>query len=299
MDTHLGIRLCTRLDGDGLLALYERNLDLSTKSGGREVDEQVVDEGIFLTDEVWMWLLLDHDVEIASRATHLAGMSITAHIKLHAVSHTSRDLDIYDLFAEDDTLAVAMCTLVLDLLACAVAIRTDGLGLHSAEKAINDLNHTTSALTLRTGIVIIAILGSRTLTVFALDVFLDLDMLLDAIDDVSQADLDTDTDVRSALAGRFVIAREEGTEAATAAATSEEAVEDIEWIETGATAEATAHARIIETELVIALAFLWVTEHLIGLSTLLEFLLGGLVARILVRMIFDGELTIGSLDFVV
>lgn len=226
-------------------------------------------------------------------------MSISTHIELHTVGHTCRNLDVYDLLAEDDTLAVTVGTLVLDLLTRAMAIRADGLGLHSAKEAVDHLHHAATALTLRAGIEVLAILSTCAMTVLALDVFLDLDMLLDAINDVGQADLDSDTDVRSTLTSRFVIAREEGTEAATAAATSEEAVEDIEWIETGATAEATTHARIVEAELVITLAFLWIAEYLIGLSTLLEFLLGGLVARILVRMIFDGELTIGSLDFVV
>ena len=226
-------------------------------------------------------------------------MTITAHVELHAVGHTSRDLDIYDLFAEDDALAVAMRTTVLDLLARTVTIRTDGLCLHSAKEAIYNLYDTATALTLRAGIEVIAVLGTCALTVLALDIFLDLDVLLDTIDDIGQGNLDTYTDVRSALACWLIVAREERAETAAASTASEEAVENIERIKASTSTAKAAHARIVEAELVVTLTLLWVAEHLVGLSALLEFLLGGLVARILVGVIFDSELTIGSLDFIV
>ena len=46
------------------------------------------------------------------------------------------------------------------------------------------------------------------------------------------------------------------------------------------------------TELVIFLAFLVVGKNLICLGRFLEFLFGGFVIRVLVGMIFDGELAV-------
>ena len=50
------------------------------------------------------------------------------------------------------------------------------------------------------------------------------------------------------------------------------------------------------TELVVALALLWIAQYVIGLSKLLELLFGLLVPGILVGVIFDGELAVGLLQ---
>jgi hypothetical protein len=44
---------------------------------------------------------------------------------------------------------------------------------------------------------------------------------------------------------------------------------------------------------VICGAFLVVAEHVVGFADFLEFVLGALVARIFVRVIFDRELAVG------
>ena len=51
--------------------------------------------------------------------------------------------------------------------------------------------------------------------------------------------------------------------------------------------------------LVVGGAFLRVAQRLVGLAQFLEFFLGGLVARIFVRVKFDGQLAVGLLDFLV
>lgn len=295
-DTDLGIRLRARLDGDSLLALDERNLHLATQGGCREVDEQVVDEHIVLTHEIGLLFLLDDNVKIARRTTHLACMTIALHGELHALSHTSWNLDVHYLFGQLHTLAMTVRTTGLDLLASTLTVGADALGLHTAKETVDHLDDTASAFTLRAGLELCAILGTGAMAMRTFAVFLELDVLLHASHNIGQRDLDTDADVRTTLA-TFTLSTEETAEAATASFATKEAIEDIERIE-ATTAKAAAHARIVETKLVVTLAFVGIAEHLVGLSTLLEFLLGLFIAGILVGVIFDGELAISTLDFV-
>ena len=62
--------------------------------------------------------------------------------------------------------------------------------------------------------------------------------------------------------------------------------------------EAAAHIRTVKTELVILLTGLRVVQHVIGFCSLLEFLLGFLVAGVTVGVILDGYLSIGFLDLI-
>ena len=54
--------------------------------------------------------------------------------------------------------------------------------------------------------------------------------------------------------------------------------------------------RSVESELVVLLPFLRVVQHIVSLSCLLELLFSLFVARVAVRMIFDGYLPIGLFD---
>ena len=51
--------------------------------------------------------------------------------------------------------------------------------------------------------------------------------------------------------------------------------------------------------LIVGRAFLRVAQGLVGLADFLEFFLGGFVARIFVRMKFDGQLAVSLFDFLV
>ena len=68
---------------------------------------------------------------------------------------------------------------------------------------------------------------------------------------------------------------------------------------TAKAAAARAGARIKRgvAVLIVSGAFLRVAQGLVSLAEFLEFFLGGLVARIFVRMIFYGELAVGFFDF--
>ena len=62
--------------------------------------------------------------------------------------------------------------------------------------------------------------------------------------------------------------------------------------------EAACATRSCKSELVVLLTLLWVVEHVVGLSSLLELLLSLLVARVAVRVVFYGYLSIGLLYLV-
>ena len=54
---------------------------------------------------------------------------------------------------------------------------------------------------------------------------------------------------------------------------------------------ASAH-RACKSKLVILLTFLWVMQHVVGFCSLFEFFLCLLIARVTVRVIFDGNLSV-------
>ena len=100
---------------------------------------------------------------------------------------------------------------------------------------------------------------------------------------------------------RVVAAAEEAFKNAAAAA--EDLAENVERI-VKAAAEAAARPARARIErgvavLVVGGAFLRIAQRLVSLAEFLEFFLGGLVARIFVRMKFHGQLAVGLLDFLV
>ena len=63
-------------------------------------------------------------------------------------------------------------------------------------------------------------------------------------------------------------------------------------------ASESAACRSCKSKLVVLLTLLWVVQHVIGLCGLLEFLLSLFVARVSVRVIFDGNLSVCLLDVI-
>ena len=120
-------------------------------------------------------------------------MTVALHRQLHTTSYASWNLDIYNLFAQYHTLAVAIGATSLDLLASSLAIRADRLGLHSPKETVDNLQNTTTAMTLSTGLKLGSILGTRTMTMGTLDVFLYFEVLLDTCNHICQTDFDANT----------------------------------------------------------------------------------------------------------
>jgi hypothetical protein len=120
-------------------------------------------------------------------------MAITLHGKLHSSGYTCRNLDIYDLVSQYHTLTVTIRATGLDLLACPLAVRANGFSLHTPKEAVDNLYDATSSMTLSTCLKLRSVLGARTMAMRTLDVFLDFEMFFDTSNNISQADLDTNT----------------------------------------------------------------------------------------------------------
>src|SRR5690606_39292071 len=81
-----------------------------------------------------------------------------------------------------------------------------------------------------------------------------------------------------------------------AASAAEDFPEDVEGIDAPAGGRARAVAEGAVPVAVVGGAFLLVGERLVAFADLLEPLLGGLVIRVLVRMVLHGEAPVGLLD---
>src|ERR1035441_8715353 len=92
-------------------------------------------------------------------------------------------------------------------------------------------------------------------------------------------------------------------DATTACSASEDVAEYLKWIVEATarlgTASAGARAEGGMAETVVRSAFLRIAKHLVRLPEFLEFLLGFLVAPVLVGMVLECELAVSLLDFLV
>ena len=131
--------------------------------------------------------------------------------------------------------------------------------------------------------------------------------LLGTLGYLAERHLDAHTQVTAALhaLGLSTTAAKEVTKAAKAAETAKQVTElaqDVIHRHAAAIAAAT-HLLAGKAKLVIAGALVGVAEHVIGLGSLLEFLLGSLflgiaLALLLVGVVLDGQLAIGLLQVI-
>ena len=183
-----------------------------------------------------------------------------------------------------------MLTLVLDDGTFAAAGGTDALCLHHAEDALGGVGDDAAAVTGRTLLVGAACLGAAAVAMRTSDVLAHLELLGDAMGYLLQRQLDLQTEVAAAMNLRTALATTESLEASPAAKDVTEHGEDVVHVHgCGVETAKSAHARPIETELVVLLTLLRVMQHIIGFSSLLEFFLGFLVAGITVRVVFNGD----------
>ena len=234
----------------------------------------------------------------------MTSVALARYVDHHTLGHASGDVDFHHFLAFGDTGAAAVLTFVLDHLALAVTCGTNALSLHHAKDALGGVGDDTRTVTCGAGLAATVALGTRTVTVSAGDVFSHLELLGDARIDFLESQSHLQAQVAASV---YLRATTASTTEATSEAVSAEDIakhrEDIihvhrcsaEAIE--ASAEATAH-RTVESKLIVLLALLWVVQHVVGLCSLLKLLLGLLVARIAVGVIFDGYLSVCLLDFV-
>src|SRR4029453_2884611 len=137
-------------------------------------------------------------------------------------------------------------------------------------------------------------LRTRSATLAASRVDLNRDPRLDSLERVLEREVDLDLEIGAALGPRLL--------GSTASAT-EDPAEDVAEIPEIADVEVEVARREAATpagasERVVLLALLRVREHVVGVLDLLEALLGRLVARVSVRVVLAGQLSVSLLDLV-
>jgi len=128
------------------------------------------------------------------------------------------------------------------------------------------------------------------------------DFLFAALGGFEESNLHIVAQIRAALwPGRIgAAAAKEVVEDASAPARSKSFLENIKGIVESAPGPTTAaHARIKSgvAILIVSRPLLRVAQSFVGFADFLEFVLGGLIAGILVRMKLDGQFPIGFFDF--
>ena len=272
--------------------------------GCRYGDEEVVDEVIAVADEVGILFFLDDDLQVTGDTTTGSCVPLALDGELHARGDPSRDAEGHDLFADLRALPLTEATGLGDDLACTLTGGADGLRLHHAEDTALSGDDDARAVTRVALLLAVLLHGAVAVTVGAGDLLLHLELLLYALVDLLEGEADASAKVGAAqdLTATAATTAEASEVKASEATTSEEvaeAAEDIFHRHASAEATATTGSAATDTgmtELVVALALLWIAQYVIGLSKLLELLFGLLVPGILVGVIFDGELAVGLLQ---
>ena len=298
--------LSARLNLHLHLAVNGRNFYRTTECSRRHAQQEVVNQVVFVTNQIWVAFFLDDNQQVAGDAVVLAGITLAVDGQLHAFSYTCRNLHFYHFFAVGDTFARAMLTLFLDDLTFTITVRADSLSLHHAENALLCAGYTTGTVAIRTSFCTRVAFCTTTVTMFTSDIFLQLEFLFNTGCNVLQVHFYLYAKVRTAeftLLGAATTATKttESAKASESAATTEDVAEHREDIVHRHTLSAvtatgsTAHSGM--TELVVTGTFVLVAQYAICFSRFLELLFRFLVTWILVRVILDGHFTIGFLDF--
>lgn len=281
-----------------LFAVDGGHLYLTAQSRRREVKQQVVDYILVVAHERAVILLLNVDLNIATDTVVGTCIAFARHIDYHAVGDTSRYLYFNNFVAFDDTGSLTMLTLVLDDSAFTMTRSTLRLRLHHTKHGMNGLYHHTMPVTRRTRLRTTSSLGTRAMTVVANYVFVNLELLSDTCGNLLQTQLNTQSQISAPILRPLMSsATTKAAEATETTVTTEdvsERTEDVIHGESATTKTTTeASARCIKAELIILLTLLRVVQHVIGLGSLLKFLLGFLIARITIWMVFDGQTPVG------
>src|SRR5699024_696783 len=234
-----------------------------------------------------------------------AGVAHAPQGKALVVVDAHGDADLQGLFGGHPAAAVADLAGVLDDLALAAAAGAGLLALHDSKGGALLLDDIAAAAAVGAGLGLAA--GGRAAAA-ALGAGLlpgDGDVLFAAVDRLVKAQGDAHPDVL-ALTGGVGVGACAAPKPAEAAA--EDVPEDVPQVHPAKAAEAAGSAalagRVVgvhprKAKLVVALALFRVGQDLVGLVDLLEFFLGGLVAGVVVRVVFQRQLTVGLLDLLV
>ena len=238
----------------------------------------------------------DFDQQVASCAAVRTRLTLVTDSDRHAVVDTCRDLDL-DL----DPLclvsaAVAFRTLLTDNTPLAAAFRTDSLCLHHTENRLLRLDHAACAVAAAAGLGLCSLLSSRAVACLAHFTEIELDLLLTAKNSFLEADIDGGADI--CTAHRTVICSLRVSRAA-AEKIAEQVAENITHSGSGevksSESAGSAICKCSMPELIILSPLVRIRQNRVSFGCLLEFL-GGLLARVYVRMVFLSQLTVCFLE---
>src|ERR1022692_2715244 len=300
-------------------AVNRGNLDFGSQRGLPNGDGHGDFNIVAFAAEEWMRFHFGGDVEIARGGAHGAGIAFGGDAQAGTVAGAWRNADFHALRVGDASLAAATGTGIAQLAGTAASRATE-VELHGAGH-LADVSRTFALLAGG-----FAGAGGTGATAGVADVVArDIDTRLGAFDGLPEVDIHHVLEVAALFGfdvGGFVTTAEELREdvAETAgagfmtpaaggrAARSGRHIGEVETAEievgTGlpAASRTTRRARTgktvlgIKAELVVHGTLLGVTEHIVGFLNVLEALLGGLVARVEVGVVFTGELPISFAD---
>ena len=229
-------------------------------------------------------------------------VTLARNIDYHTFSNTRWYVDFNDFLALYNAFTMTVSTLVLNDSSLTITYVTGSLGLHHTKDTLLCTDFNARTMTVLASLCSASLLSTRAMTVFARNVFTHLKLLGNARSNLLQRQTNLQTKVCSTVLRGLMSAT---SEAAKSSAMSTEHIakhrEDIVHRETTSSTEGTttkATARSIETKLVILLAFLWIVQYIISLSSLFKLCFSLRVIRITVRMILDSKFSVCFLYFV-
>ena len=230
-------------------------------------------------------------------------VTLARNIYYHTFSYTRWDVDFNDFLALYNAFTMTVSTLVLNDSSLTITYVTGSLGLHHTKDTLLCTDFNTRTMTVLASFCSATLLSTSAVAVFARYVLTHLKLLGNARSNLLQRQTNLQTKVRATILRGLMTAT---SEAAKSSAMSTEHIakhrEDIVHRETTSSTERTsttkATTRSIETKLVILLAFLWIVQYIISLSSLFKLCFSLRVIRITVRMILDSKFSVCFLYFV-
>ena len=247
-----------------------------------------------------MLLLFHNYLQVAGYAVATSRVSFAAHGQHHALLYSCRDACLYNLLSCNYTLAVTVAALVLYDSSLAVTLGACGLAVHYAERG------TYGAYGASSSVAIGACLGrvafrSAAITVRTYDVLLQFELLCHTLGNLAQVQSYLYSEVGTAESWLLTLAAASKTSESSEPAESSAAEyvaehrEYVIHVHAAATESACTAIHACMAELVVLRLLLGVLQHAVCLGCLLELLLGLLVARVLVGVVFYSHLAIGLL----
>ncbi len=241
-----------------------------------------------------MLLFFNENNEIASNTAMRCGIALSLHSQLHTILNTSWNINGNNLIAFNDSITMAIVTLIFDNTTFASTMRTGTLGLHHSKNSPLCFGDNTSTIALGTDLCL-TVFSTTTTASLTGNKFTDLDFLLTATVNLLKGEFNLDTEI---TATQYTACAATTTKSAESCAeTTSKKVskytaklgKDVVHIHTTLAIGALhpCHAKLVVAGFLVGIA-----KHIVRLGSLLKLLFGLLIARIAIRMVLEGQLTV-------